>query len=316
MMIDTIAIMSTAKITLLIPTYKSERYLPDLLNSLLGQTCQEFDVVVFDHSPDYATMAIIDRYKPVFRKKEISFTAYYSSKETGVGGAVGFLLKHISAPYFLQIDSDDVLEPGAVAEYVYVIEKESPDIIFATLYAYDESLKTLVWTHKLDRPHKQLLMDFLYIKDVHFVPQCIRKESFLRSNKDLDIYQSADGQNFQLILPILLLKPSVLISYITTPVHKYRLRNDSYSRSKKTLTEIATSRKEIHRIVKHTLHKIGCRNPRFYIANGIRLHNELTDLYFEHGKYALAVLHSLPADISHKTIFARRLIQKLKKRRS
>ena len=311
---DTIAVVNTPRITILIPTYNSKRYIPDLLNSLLGQTCLEFNVVVFDHSPDYATLTVINEYKAVFNKKGISFDVHYSSKTMGVGGAVDYLLKHITAPYFLQIDSDDVLEPEAIAEYVRVIKEESPDIIFSTLYAYDESLKTLVWSHTIDRPHKQLLMDFLRIKDVHFVPQCIKTESFLRGNKDLNIYPSAEGQNFQLILPILLLNHSVSISFIAIPVHKYRLRNDSYSRSKKNLAEVAASRKEIHQIVKHTLKKCRCFNPRFYASNIVRLHNELVDLYFGHGKYFLAVLHCLPADINHKIFLSQRLIRKLLKR--
>lgn len=101
-----IAIMNTGfSLELLLATYNSEKYLPELLESLVGQTFDDFSLVVSDDGSSDATRAILESYAPRLRHPMRWFAPDRPS-----GSAMGNfsrLLEASRADYVMLVDHDD-----------------------------------------------------------------------------------------------------------------------------------------------------------------------------------------------------------------
>ncbi len=115
---------SDIKMSIVVPCYKSEQYLPTCLNSLLAQTLDNIEIIlVNDGSPDscYQIMCDYERRHPglvrtVTRENGGLYAARWSGVDVARGEYVGF------------VDSDDWVEPY-FAECLYTAAKrEGADI--------------------------------------------------------------------------------------------------------------------------------------------------------------------------------------------
>ena len=95
------------EISIVIPVYKVEKYLPACLNSLIRQTFQDFEVIcVDDGSPDDSGK-ILDE----FAKKDSRIHVIHQAN-AGAGVARNRGLDAATGKYLMFVDSDDWLEPN------------------------------------------------------------------------------------------------------------------------------------------------------------------------------------------------------------
>jgi glycosyltransferase involved in cell wall biosynthesis len=94
-------------ITVIIPTYNSELYLKDSLDSLVNQQTQA-KILVADGNSSDGTLRIIDNYK---KKIDISVV---SNSDSGQSDAINKMVSHVQTLYFLWFNSDDILLPSAI----------------------------------------------------------------------------------------------------------------------------------------------------------------------------------------------------------
>lgn len=116
--------MANPKVSFIVPVYNTQEFLPRCLDSLLGQTCPDIEIVVVnDGSPDDSA-AIIGKYSckdSRVRVVEKSNGGLSSARNAGMDVAHGYI--------FDFVDSDDYVEPNLAEFLVDTFAKENPEII-------------------------------------------------------------------------------------------------------------------------------------------------------------------------------------------
>ena len=116
--------MANPKVSFIVPVYNTQEFLPRCLDSLLGQTCPDIEIVVVnDGSPDDSA-AIIGKYACEDSRVcvvEKSNGGLSSARNAGMDVARGDIIDFV--------DSDDYVEPNLAEFLVDAFAKEHPEIV-------------------------------------------------------------------------------------------------------------------------------------------------------------------------------------------
>ncbi|MBU2974887.1 glycosyltransferase family 2 protein [Zobellia sp. B3R18] len=122
--------MNEIAVSIIVPVYNVERYIEKCLNSLIGQTLKEIEIIVVnDFSPDNSERIILG-----FKKKDERIVYLKQSENQGQGFARNLGLEKARGEYLLFVDADDYIAKDA-AEKLYVMAKElNLDVLEADHY--------------------------------------------------------------------------------------------------------------------------------------------------------------------------------------
>ena len=116
--------MMSPKITIIIPMYKVERYLPRCLDSVLNQTFADWSaILVDDGSPDNSGK-IADEYA----KHDKRFTVVHK-ENGGVSAARNTALDMADGEYIMFLDSDDCIHPQTMEILYNLAQRKAADVI-------------------------------------------------------------------------------------------------------------------------------------------------------------------------------------------
>jgi glycosyltransferase involved in cell wall biosynthesis len=88
-------------VSVIIPTYNSERHLTDCIKSVLTQTYQNFELIVIDDGSTVSTFELIKSFKS-------SKLHYYYQGNAGAASARNFGLKKAEEQWIAFLDSDNL----------------------------------------------------------------------------------------------------------------------------------------------------------------------------------------------------------------
>ena len=166
-------------VSVVIPVYKTEKYLLKCLNSVLTQTYTLIEIIIIDDgSPDNAYLIAEDYCKKdnriyLIRQKNAGLSA---ARNTGILATKG--------KYLLFLDSDDELVPDAIENLVKIAETESSSMVIPDrYYKIFESTgkKTLVY-HFPEKDKTSNPIDFA-LKVIIGLGRAWRATSVLYSNE-------------------------------------------------------------------------------------------------------------------------------------
>ena len=126
---------ASPKISVIIPVYNVEQYLPRCLDSVLAQTFTDFEVIcVNDGSPDNSA-AILTEYAQRDNRIRI-----INQENQGLSGARNTGLKTAQGEYIYFLDSDDCLHPQALEVLYRFITENKADIVSCDFSKNDTSI--------------------------------------------------------------------------------------------------------------------------------------------------------------------------------
>lgn len=99
-----------AKISVCIPTYNYGHYIGEAVESVLTQTCVDFELVISDNASTDDTSAIIER----FRCRDPRVSYHRNERNIGMVGNWNRCLELAAGEYFLLLCADDLLEQGCL----------------------------------------------------------------------------------------------------------------------------------------------------------------------------------------------------------
>lgn len=121
--------MIEAKVSVIIPVYNTEKYLKDCLDSLLGQSFQNFEAILIDDGSGDQSSAICDEYqKKDFRIKVIH------QKNQGVSVARNRGIEEAKGEWIFFLDSDDILPENALKNLI----EQNSDFVIGSIEEIDE----------------------------------------------------------------------------------------------------------------------------------------------------------------------------------
>lgn len=112
------------KISILIPAYNVEKYLPTCLDSVLGQTYQNLQVVIIDDGSQDCTLEVCKNYS-----KKDDRVEYYTQENKGVAETRNHLLSKVKGEYVLFVDADDWIELDMVEYLVSLATENSAEMV-------------------------------------------------------------------------------------------------------------------------------------------------------------------------------------------
>ena len=125
-------------LTLAVPIYNKEPYLPRCLDSLLAQTATDYEILLIDDGSSDGSGAICDRYAAnhphrirVIHKTNSGLSA---ARNTGIDAARG---QWITFP-----DPDDWVEPDYVAAFLELLAQSQSDLVCTGFWVEDGDVRT------------------------------------------------------------------------------------------------------------------------------------------------------------------------------
>lgn len=105
------------KVTVAIPTYNRREYLKECIDSILAQTFQDFDIVVFDNCSDYDVHAFLDGFD------DERIILIKSDKNIGPYENFNRIYRYIyDSPYVIIFHDDDVMHPELIEREVVAMD--------------------------------------------------------------------------------------------------------------------------------------------------------------------------------------------------
>lgn len=143
------------KVSILIPCYNVELYLPKCLESIINQTYSDLQIVIVDDGSKDKTYCIAQEY--AFRDSRIEV---YHQENQGVAATRNVLLSKIKGDFFLFVDSDDWIESNMVEFLVLRAKKEDADIVTCNSVANDSKAQNELEEYIYDK--NKAIERFLY----------------------------------------------------------------------------------------------------------------------------------------------------------
>lgn len=101
------------RFSILIPVYNVEQYIADCLQSVLGQTFSDCEVIAVDDGSADRSGQILDEYQETFARRGVPYLVIHQENK-GLGAARNTAIDNATGEYLVFLDSDDMLQPQAL----------------------------------------------------------------------------------------------------------------------------------------------------------------------------------------------------------
>lgn len=215
--------------SIIVPTYNSEKYLSECLESILSQTYHDYECIVIDDYSNDSTISIIEN----FHKRDSRIKFYQKKVNSGVSDSRNLGIKKANGEYLFFVDSDDFLESNYVEKLLAEQENHKSSLIISNYKIIYDADKNKTFTHTnyvSQQKDYSLLLENGYLWNKIFL-----KSIILNNNLQMKNYKRREDLLF-------LAEYSFYVQdfhFISDSLYFYRKHN--YSSSKKIDREIIDS---------------------------------------------------------------------------
>ncbi|AVH64570.1 CHAT domain-containing protein [Nostoc sp. 'Peltigera membranacea cyanobiont' N6] len=220
-------------ISIVIVNYNRESYLGVAIASVLAQTWQDFELLIWDDGSTDGSVAIANAYTQQDGRVRV-----VQAHHQGVAEACKAAIGQTSGTYVGFVDSDDILAPTALAETATVLNcHPETGFVYTDYLNIDEEGKVIGYGHRCDIPYSQegLLVNFMTF---HF--RLMRRSVYDRVG-GINASFSGIAYDYDLCLR---LSEVAQVRRVQNPLYLYRIHSQSLSVTKRT-EQIVWSQKAI-----------------------------------------------------------------------
>ena len=175
--------MNRVKVSVLVPIYNVEEFLPECLDSLVNQTLKEIEIICINDGSKDDSLEIIKKYAA--RDDRI---VIIDKKNSGYGDSMNQGLKKATGEYIGIVESDDFIDEDAFEKLYNVAKKNDVEVVKANFYEYyGESGKDKAVSDLFDMEDINMVIDPRYKRGIFYQPPCIwaglYKNEFLKENE-------------------------------------------------------------------------------------------------------------------------------------
>jgi filamentous hemagglutinin family protein len=238
-------------ISLVITVYNRERFLGVAIESILQQTFQNFELLVWDDGSSDRSLAIAQAYARQDQRIRV-----IAAPHLGRWKALKAAMDETQGIYLGLVDSDDLLAPTALAETLVVLEQDpQAGFVYTDYFDLNEAGTAISYGSRCAIPYSKdgLLVDFMT-----FQFRLMRRSTFIQAGGIDDSILYAEDYDL-----CLRLSEIAEVRHIQKPLYYYRQHPNTISQQKR-LQQILCSRKAIT----HALQRRG-------LADRYEIHVEL-----------------------------------------
>ena len=235
------ALRSAPLVSIIIPCYNAERFLAETISSMLGQTCQDIELIAVDDGSTDRTREIVTQFDdPRIRYIYQENRGPAAARNTGIRAAKG--------DYIALLDADDLALPHRLAAQLGVLEAHPELSVVSSGYEWiDDQGRLVPWNNHSWQRWPELNDIGPWLFDCPFVPSATM---FRR-----DAWEDVGGFDEELIGPedwsfwMRLVLAGHRMEWHRDVVCLYRHRNDSVSQSAERQTVMCA--KTLLRVMEH-----------------------------------------------------------------
>lgn len=174
------------RVTVLLPTYQSEEYLRETLESIFAQTLQDFELLIVDDGSTDDTLDIV-------RSFEDARIKVIQGPKKGLAQALNFGILQSSGEYIARIDSDDLMVPKRLEKQCAYMDNH-PEI--AVCGGWQQYFGRSTYLHAPPASSAQCKANLLFRCDLCHSTLMLRREVFIKYS----LFYSSDyaAEDFEL----------------------------------------------------------------------------------------------------------------------
>lgn len=207
-------------VSIIMPVYNSFRYLAESIQSVLGQSYKNWQLIIVDDCSTDGSCELALEYA----KNDSRIKVYKLDKNSGPAVARNFAIEKANGRFISFLDSDDLWKPEFLITSLDLMLEKNIEFCFASYHRCDENLNPL-------------LSDFI-------VPEKVSYKDILKTNPISCLTAVYDTSRIgKLLMPniikrqdyglwLKILKQTVFAYGIKKPLAIYRIRKQSVSRNK------------------------------------------------------------------------------------
>lgn len=226
------------KISIIIPIYNVEKYLPTCVESILQQTYKNLEVILVDDgSPDRCPVICDELAQKDDRIRVIH------QKNKGLSGARNTGIDNAQGDYLIFVDSDDTVEQTLVEElYTYAEKWNCAIVACGRNYIFEDGQIVCKIAHDESKVYgfeeAMQEMNSFRLFDMSAWAKIYRKELF----EDIRFPEGKLSEDYYIMYK--LFDKAQTIGYVAKPLYNYLQRQSSISRNKKINHDFADAAKK------------------------------------------------------------------------
>lgn len=126
-------------VSVVVPVFNTERYLPECLDSLVNQSLKNIEIICVDDGSTDGSLDVLNRYAENDARVKV-----FSQKNSFAGVARNEGMKHALGEYIMFCDSDDYMAAGALEKMFAQCEQDDADICVCAGERFYEHLNLTV----------------------------------------------------------------------------------------------------------------------------------------------------------------------------
>lgn len=280
------------KVSIITPVYNGEEYIERYINSIIMQSYDNIELIIIDDGSTDKTKELIQ--KSINIRKEVDMKYIYQ-KNGGQAVAIANGIKYVTGEFLVWADADDYYEKEAINSMVSFLNLHpEADVVRCNAIARDENnLEKILYYMKVPQKYqnkKDIFEDCIFVRGINCFPgvYMVRFEKYKENNPNLFIYQSREGQNWQLLLPSLYKHKCY---YLNKNVYNYVIRKSSHSHMQRDLNTKLKREESINEILKNTIEifvqDFKYKSQLFYKIDQMYL-KKIYYIYLENGEDEMA----------------------------
>lgn len=229
-------------ITVIVPVYNVERYLDTSVQSLLGQTLKEIEIILVDDCSPDGSGAICDRYAQQYPNVSV----IHKAVNEGLGLARNTGLEVARGEYVTFLDSDDFVDPDTYQRAYELAKREDLDMARFRFCRFDDEGRTSGLDLSQQPPvlfagrekMKRIALEILE-RPANELVQCpwdlgsawggIYRRNLLES-ADVKFQSERKAMNEDVLFNFMFLQHAERIGMLTQTLHHYRMNANGLSR--------------------------------------------------------------------------------------
>lgn len=227
--------MKNGLVTIITTCYNGEKYLEKYFQSLINQTYKSIQVIFVNDGSVDMTEKIAKRYGDILKERGIYFNYIYE-ENGGQAAAINLALPNVEGEFLYWMDVDDYCEQDAIEGLVQYLQKNQDyNIVRGKVKFWYNGKEIGVGKPRKDEG-EYIFENYLLGKNSYCFAGIfmIRMNEFDKNIKNRKIYNSREGQNWQLILPNIYNQKCGFVDKI---VYNYNIIQDSHSHKINTYKE-------------------------------------------------------------------------------
>lgn len=218
------------EISVLVPVYNVDLYLEQCLDSLIGQTFKNIEIICVDDGSTDESGKVLDRYASFDSRIKV-----IHKENTGYGSSMNIAMDCAVGNYIAILESDDFAEPDMLQKLYEAAITHKSDVVKGTYYNYRDGKD--VCSDRVDDYPKDTVLNCVSCPAILRLPDtiwsCLYKHSFLLENK-IRFHETpgASYQDISFALQVWALAERV--AFIATPLLHYRRDNPTSSMNNPT----------------------------------------------------------------------------------